>query len=124
MTGQGQESRKKKEATEWIDEKEELTLRSPDWGKEEQKRWQGNRPCGNVAPTKAASSLHENPLGLEGSLLVPVQGNQVMERPRSVPDAGLSVLWYSRLPILGCMYSTFAVWPQSVSLPGPDAPWR
>lgn len=58
-------SRRQKKATEWIDEKEELTLRSPDWGKEQKKRWQGNRPCGNVAPTKAASSLHENPLGLE-----------------------------------------------------------
>lgn len=61
--GQGREGEKK--AMEWIDEEEKLTLRSPDWGKEEQKRWQGNRPCGNVAPTKAASSLHENPLGLE-----------------------------------------------------------
>lgn len=66
MTGQGRvEKAKKKKAMEWIEEEEKLTLRSPDWGKEEQKRWQGNRPCGNVAPTKAASSLHENPLGLE-----------------------------------------------------------
>lgn len=126
-------------ATEWIDdEKEELTLRSPDWGKEQKKRWQGNRPCGNVAPTKAASSLHENPLGLEEACWCRSRASKCWNVPRSAPDAGLSV---STVPctaeclgIPGCMYLPSGVPPalrvylrclatlaSSVSVPGPAA---